>query len=88
MTTTKRETWHQRPRSSRLANVLYPSHADAAVRQEMSMLAGNERKKPPQGPKLLGDRERGACSQLGGQATGGLFHPLAGLGRAATRKGK
>ena len=68
MTTTKRETWHQRPKSSRLANIMYPGHAEAAVRQEMNGLAWNERKRGPQAPTLLSDQKRGAVSRLGGVA--------------------
>jgi hypothetical protein len=85
---TRRSDWHSQPRMSRLAAIVYPAQSSEATRREMAGLAGNERKKPPQGPTLISDRQRGAVSPLGGQATGGLFHPLAGLGRAANRKGK
>ena len=62
--------WHSRPRISRLANVLFADRADADTRKQMNQLAANERKRGPQGAKLLADHERGAMSPLGGKAKG------------------
>jgi hypothetical protein len=60
--------WGDRTRSQKLAAVLYPAHVSAFVRSEMATLSANERKPPPQAPKLLSDRTRGAVSPLGGTA--------------------
>jgi hypothetical protein len=70
MTKLRNQTWHQRPKISRLANILYPAHADNETREEMAKLAANERKKPPQPQKLLSDAERGCVSPLGNVAVG------------------
>jgi hypothetical protein len=47
--------------------------------------------KPPTGDVArqvqAASRARGATSPLGGTAVGGLFGPLAGLGREAAKKG-
>jgi hypothetical protein len=64
----RKQSWHERPRLSRLANVLYPNLADAETKAEMERIAANEKKKPPHQTPLLSDAERGACSPLGGLA--------------------
>lgn len=63
----KRDKWHDRPRSSRLANVMFPHLADKETRAEMEGFARNEGKRLPD-PKLLKDPERGSISPLGGTA--------------------
>jgi len=61
MTKLKSQTWFQRPRISRLANVLYPQLADEPTRREMAALAANEKKKPPQ---VSDDARRGCLSPM------------------------
>jgi hypothetical protein len=70
MTKLRNQTWHQRPKISRLANILYPAHADEETRKEMAKLAATEGKRSPYQAPLLDDRTRGATSPLGGQAVG------------------
>jgi hypothetical protein len=60
--------WHQRPRESRYANVLYAGHADEQTREQMVRLAANERKQAPATPRLLSHAERGPVSPLDGRA--------------------
>ena len=67
MTKLRDQSWHQRPRMSRLANILYPAHAGEDTRQEMERLAANEGKRAPQPTNLLSDQERGPVSPLGGR---------------------
>ena len=66
----RNQTWHQRPKIHRLAQILYPAHADEETRKEMAELAANERKRAPQSAKLLSDAERGCVSPLGNVAVG------------------
>jgi hypothetical protein len=44
---TKSISWHELPRSSRLARVLYPHLTDAETQREVAALARNEGKKSP-----------------------------------------
>ena len=46
-------TWYKRPRSSRLASVLWPDLTTPEVRKEMEAICRAEGKKPPQGPNLI-----------------------------------
>jgi hypothetical protein len=72
----KQGDWSKRDRSSKLANIMYPAHASEDVQKEMTSLAANEKRKPPQRQALLSDADRGCVSPLGN-----LAQPL-------TRKGK
>jgi len=60
--------WDRRPRSSKLAQVLYPQAAEADTIAEMRKLASNEKKKAPAAATLLANNTRGAVSPLGGAA--------------------
>jgi hypothetical protein len=53
MTKLQTETWFQRPRSSRLASVLWPDLTTPEVRKEMNDIAKAEGKRPPFGPNLI-----------------------------------
>jgi hypothetical protein len=64
----KREKWHDRPRSERLANAFYPGLADKETQAEMAAIAKGENKRAPQAQTLLPNATRGALSPLGGKA--------------------
>jgi hypothetical protein len=66
----RKESWHERPRMSRLSSVLYPHMTDQETQDQMAKLAANEKRKPPEPPTLLDDRTRGAVSPLGNVAKG------------------
>jgi hypothetical protein len=53
MTKLKEEGWFQKPRSSRLASVLWPHLTSPETRKQMEEIARGEGKRPPQGPNLL-----------------------------------
>lgn len=59
----KKEIWHQRPRMSRLANILYPALAPKEVQEEMKALAANERKTDPLTVKLKADQQSGKAKR-------------------------
>lgn len=58
--------WKDLPRSSKLANVLYPAHSEFG--KQMNDAARQDGKKPPTGPQRLIDAERSYVSPLGGTA--------------------
>jgi hypothetical protein len=68
MTKLKQQDWHSRDREFKLASVLYPHLADPETRAEMKEISKAEGRKPPSGPGLLSDSERGPVSRLGGTA--------------------
>jgi hypothetical protein len=66
----KERSWRDLSRDDKAANVMYPGLAEEARRKEMDQISrGEGRQSPTQRPSLLSDRERGAVSPLGGQAT-------------------
>ncbi len=64
-----KSNWHSMTRFSRFAAIMFPDLVGEPVRREMSELAANERKAPPQSAQLLADDKRGPISKLGGTAT-------------------
>jgi hypothetical protein len=47
MTKMKPVAWHQRPRSNRLASILYPGLADEQAKRDMAYYAAQEGKQSP-----------------------------------------
>jgi hypothetical protein len=64
----KQLSWHQRTRTERAANVMFPHLSDEETKKQMATLSRNENKQAPSGAKLLSDKERGFLSPLGGKA--------------------
>jgi hypothetical protein len=60
------QDWFKYTRFERLAQVIYPRHAQEGTRRVMNQLAAGERSKPPTPDPLLPDATRGAVSPLGG----------------------
>jgi hypothetical protein len=60
--------WKDKNLTERISAVMYPAHASAADRDDMTRIARASGKQPPTGPKLIPDHLRGACSPIGGQA--------------------
>jgi hypothetical protein len=58
---------HSLTRFEQAASVLYPSLASEDTRKDMKQMASADRKRPPSGPVLLSDKDRGATSPLDGR---------------------
>jgi hypothetical protein len=54
-------------RMEQASRVLYPHLADKDSQDEMRKMSSAQRKRPPSGPVLLSDKDRGATSPLDGR---------------------
>ncbi len=52
----KKTDWHDQPRQSRLASVMYPHLASEETQKQMADLAACEGKRSPQAAKIEADR--------------------------------
>jgi len=52
----KKTDWHDQPRQSRLASVMYPHLASEETQKQMADLAAREGKRSPQAAKAEADR--------------------------------